>query len=152
MPLIITDSTALIGLDRIGHLDILPRFAPNILSPPTVVAEFGKRPDWLQVRNVVDSEVVHSIQIELGAGEAEAIALALELDGALLLIDELRGRKYATHMGLEVIGTFGILIAAKRDGILPAVKPLVDALIKSGFYASESLYTKTLLLAGEALD
>jgi uncharacterized protein len=115
-----------------------------------VVAEFGQQPEWLQVRTVADSGVALSMQFELDAGEAEAIALALELKDALLLMDELRGRAHASYLGLKVIGTFGLLVSAKQAGLILAVKPLLDALMESGFYASRSLYTKTLLLAGEA--
>ena len=149
MALIITDSTALISLERIGHIDILPAFAPEIAAPPAVIDEFGQHPRWLQVREVSNKKLIGPIQFQLDQGEAEAIALALETEQALLLIDELRGRRYALQVGLEIIGTFGLLVAAKREGLLPEVKPLLDALLKSGFHAFERLYLKTLRLAGE---
>ena len=149
MALIITDSTALIGLDRIGHLDLLPAFAPQIIAPPSVIAEFGQHPIWLQERHVENRGMLERIQYQLDAGEAEAIALALETENALLLIDELRGRKYAVHAGIKIVGTFGVILAAKQEGLLSNVKPLLDALIETGFYASERLYLETLRLAGE---
>jgi uncharacterized protein len=114
--LVITDSTALIRLDRIDKLDLLPKIYPNIVAPRAVVEEFGRRPEWLTVVAVRDVDAVCTVRAQLDAGEAEAIVLALENEGCTLLIDERRGRRYAIQLGLSVVGTFGILIRAKQSG------------------------------------
>ena len=149
MPLVITDSTALISLDRIGQLALLPAVFPHIIAPPAVVREFGECPVWLDERAVRAEHVVRAIRAQLDEGEAEAIALALEHPGSLLLMDERRGRQYARTVGLAVVGTFGFLIAAKRRGHIRAVRPVLDALIAAGFHASKTLYNRALEQAGE---
>ena len=148
--LVVTDSTALISLDRIGRLDLLPSVFPEVLAPPAVVEEFGRRPDWLVVRAAQDAETTRTMRAQLDAGEAEAIALALEHPGSAVLLDERRGRAYAAALGVPVVGTFGVLIRAKRGGLIPAIHPVLDALVAAGFYASDALYHRALALAGEA--
>ena len=66
-----------------------------------------------------------------------------------LLIDERRGRNEAIQLGLQVTGLLGILLAAKRQGLIPLVQPLLDSLIVQGFWIREELYAEILLLAGE---
>lgn len=148
--LVVTDSTALISLDRIGRLDLLPTVYPEVMAPPAVVEEFGRRPDWLAVRSPQDADAAWAARAHLDAGEAEAIALALERPGSAVLLDEQRGRAYAAALGVHVVGTFGTLIRAKREGLIPEVRPLLDALMEAEFYASSALYHRTLVLAGEA--
>ncbi len=101
--LVITDSTALLSLDRIGRLDLLPAVYPDVVAPPSVVEEFGQQPAWLAVRPTEDREALRTLRVHLDAGEAEAIVLALELPGSTLLLDERRGRAYAAELGLAVV-------------------------------------------------
>lgn len=82
---------------------------------------------------------------ELDQGEAEAITLAIEIKSDLLVIDEQKGRKVSRRYGLRIIGVFGILINAKKRGIISNVKPYMDDLReKAGFYISEKLYSEIL--------
>lgn len=150
MPLVVTDSTVLISLDRIDRLGLLPALFPDVVAPPAVVAEFGWRPGWLEVREVSKDDTYRALYAQLDAGEAEAIALALALPGSRLLIDERRGRRCARALGLEIVGTFGLFVEAKRQGLVPAVRPLLGDLLDAGFRASEALCHRTLALAGEA--
>jgi predicted nucleic acid-binding protein len=71
---------------------------------------------------------VQALQQELAAGEAEAIALALEIGADFLLMDEHLGRETAAHLGLRCVGLVGVLIAAKRNGLIQAIKPHLDTL------------------------
>ena len=83
-------------------------------------------------------------------GEAEAIALALELPADLLLMDERLGRIEAARFGLQFIGTLGVLIAAKSRGHLREVKPVLDELMSNaGFRVSEALRVRFLKESGE---
>ena len=148
--LVVTDTSCLIALDRIGHLSLLPALF-DVLAPPAVVAEFGRRPQWLTVRPAHDAVRVDKLLKVIDRGEAEAITLALTIPGAELLIDEARGRKVAQDLGLQVTGTAGILLEGKRQGQIAAVRPLLDALIREhNFHLSEQLYTHIVETAGEA--
>lgn len=73
--------------------------------------------------------VVHALQSELDAGEAEAIALAVELQAELLLVDERRARVVATRLGLNVVGVLGVLVEAKHKSLIPHLKSILGDLI-----------------------
>jgi predicted nucleic acid-binding protein len=86
----------------------------------------------------------------LDRGEAEAIALAVELKAAALIIDERQGRNKAESVGLKIIGLLGILLEAKSKGLILSVRPLIDELVdKIGFRVHPALYQAILLKAGE---
>ena len=90
------------------------------------------------------------LSAELDEGEAEAIALAAELNAGLLLMDERKGRIVAARLGIRFIGLLGILIEAKQRDIIPLVKPCVDSLIsQAGFWIGKDLYGQVLQAAGE---
>ena len=147
--LVVTDATCLIALERLGSLDILPALFV-VHAPPAVVAEFGRRPAWLDVRMPPDPRRVTELLLSLDKGEAEAIALAESYEDARLLLDERKGRRVAEALGLRVTGTAGVLLAAKAVGLIPAVRPLLDALIRDHeFRLSERLYDAVLASAGE---
>ncbi len=94
--------------------------------------------------------VIQESQENIDWGEAEAIALALELKADLLVMDERRGRAVATSYGLQVTGLLGVLLQAKRNNLIPAIKPLLDQLIEQAdFRVSSQLYTTILQSAGE---
>ena len=148
--LVVTDTSCLIALDRVGRLDLLPTLF-SVLAPPAVVAEFGRRPDWLAVRPAPDADRVAELLLEVDLGEAEAIALALTVPDVELLIDEARGRRVAQRLGLQTTGTAGVLLEAKRQGQISAVAPLLDALVRDhGFHLSDRLHEQVLREGGEA--
>lgn len=86
----------------------------------------------------------------MNVGEAEAIALAIEVEATRLLIDERLGRQAATDLGLRITGVLGILLAAKRQELITAVQPVMDDLAtQAGFRISSQLYVDVLNVAGE---
>ena len=90
------------------------------------------------------------LKLQLDPGEAEAIALALELKSDLLLLDERRARTVASRLALRVVGLLGMLIEAKQKGLLPLVRPVLDDLeVKAGFWITETLRARILQVAGE---
>jgi predicted nucleic acid-binding protein len=86
----------------------------------------------------------------LDEGESEAIALAIETSGPLLLIDERKRRVAAKRLGIPVAGALAILASARRTGAIPSAKAQIDRLrIEAGFFISSEVEANTLRLAGE---
>ncbi len=144
----VTDSTCLIALEQIGQLDLLPALFDPIHAPPAVERECGGVPQWLTVAAPADAALVMALKMTIDDGEAETIALAIEYKWRAIL-DDLQARAVAQQMGLKLIGTVGILIRAKRAGLLAEVRPVLRDLGKSGFYLSDALMREVLRLAGE---
>ena len=109
------------------------------------------RADWIERHTVLNQALVTALRRDLDRGEAETIALALELNADLVLLDEREGRHAAQRLELRVTGVVGILLEAKSQGIIGAVLPHLDALRhKAGFYLSEPVYQAALAAAGES--
>ena len=77
------------------------------------------------------------------------MALANERSARLVIIDELKGRRYAKRLGLSLTGVMGVLLMAKHHGLIPALAPLIDQLLTEGLFLAPELVKKTLELAGE---
>lgn len=148
---VVTDSTCLIGLERIGQLDILPTLFEPILIPPEVQREFGMSLPWLTVETPADHALVAALKMLVDDGEAEAIALAHER-GLRIILDDRRARSVGKRLGVALIGTVGVLVRAKRSGIIPSLKSLLDELETHKFYISEALKTEALRLVNESDD
>ena len=144
----VVDSTCLIGLERIGRLDILPALFINVIVPPEVAREFGTSLPWLKVETPANNALTSALKMMLDDGEAEAIALASE-HGYGIVPDDRQARRIAKNLGVAVVGTVGLLLRAKRDGIISAVKPLLEDLELNGFYLSSELKEEALRLANE---
>jgi predicted nucleic acid-binding protein len=100
---------------------------------------------------VQNQALVTALQRDLDRGEAETIALALELSADLVLLDEREGRHAAQKLELRVVGVVGMLLEAKSRRDVEAVRPHLDALRhKAGFYLSEQVYHFALSLTGES--
>ena len=90
------------------------------------------------------------IPLDLDPGETEAIALALELHATLVLMDERKGTQAARALGLTTIGVFGLLLDAKRQGMVDALMPLVDRLSSDlRFFVSPVLRQRLIELSLE---
>jgi uncharacterized protein len=105
---------------------------------------------WIVRDRVPESHLLAELMADLGPGESEAIALALELKADLVLLDEKEGRRKAHRVGLRVMGVGGVLLAAKAQRHLAEVRPCLDGLRQiAGFYLSESVYQARLAAAEE---
>jgi predicted nucleic acid-binding protein len=149
--IVVSDTSPLLNLARIGHGDLLGRLYGEILVPTAVADELkrnGVDPSAIQglaIRDPVDRATVSLLQSELDPGESAAIALAREVRADLILADERRGRRKAIQLGLEVVGLLGVLSEAKRRGLVTACKPVLDALTGlAGFWVSNDLRVRFL--------
>ena len=145
---IIADSSCLIGLENVGRLDLLPALFDPIWATPEVQREFGVAVPWLRVEAPVDAALVTALKMLVDSGEAEAIALARER-GWRLILDDQRARKVAANLGVRLIGTVGVLVNARKAGILPNVKAVLTNLEANGFFISSELRAEALRLVGE---
>ncbi len=149
---VVSDSGPLIALERIQQLQLLPALFTRILIPPAVEKEFAslrKPPDWVLVQPLRRPLRPDRLGLSLGAGEREAIGLSLEIAAVLLLVDDKAARRLAKSLQLPIIGTLGLLLAAKRRGLLPTVRPCLDDLQDASFYLTPDLYERVLAEAGE---
>jgi predicted nucleic acid-binding protein len=89
------------------------------------------------------------VYVGLDRGEAEVLALANERSARLVIIDERKARRYAQRLGLPLTGVVGVLLAARHNGLIPALAPLIDQLLQEGLFLAPELVEKALELAGE---
>lgn len=146
---VVTNSTCLIGLERIGRLNVLRELFEPVMVPPKVQEEFGKSVDWLQVLPPKKADLVQVLSAIVDEGEAEAIVLAIE-QNCLLILDDRKARRWAKSLGVRIIGTAGLLVRAKQEGILEEIKPVLEDLKRCNFYLHPDLEKEVLRLAGEA--
>lgn len=158
---VVSNTTPVSNFLRIGRLALLGEVFGDI-SIPVQVAEELERGEhalgkWREApgaeRLVVlapqDGPFLRQLELQLDSGEAGAIALAVE-HRALLLMDEIAGRKVAAHHRLLLTGTLGVVAEAKRMGLVPAVRPLLEALASEGYHVSRALRARVLRDAGES--
>ena len=98
------------------------------------------------IKNVAQKQI---FKTQLHDGEVEVMILGQELHADLLVIDDYTAREYAKYLGLNAIGTVGILLLAKSRGIIFEIKPLVDGLIANGIYIGSRLYSEIMKMANE---
>ena len=87
---------------------------------------------WVTVRTPVSAPPT-SLVTDLGPGETQVLLLALEMPGAVVVLDDARARRVAELRHIPAIGTLGLLLDAKRAGSISAVKPCLDQLLLRGF-------------------
>ncbi|MEA3345490.1 MAG: DUF3368 domain-containing protein [Chloroflexota bacterium] len=161
--IIVSNTSPLTNLAAIGQFDLLRRLYGRVHIAHGVWDELnasGKRwpgrdevavSPWIEQHAVQNQALVTALERDLDRGEAESIALGLELGADLVLLDEKEGRHAAKRLGLRVVGVVGVLLEAKAKGAVGVVRPHMDALRQNaGFYLSESLYQHALALASES--
>lgn len=148
--IVIADSSCLIALLNIGRLELLQQVYGRIVTTHTVAEEVKQElPDWISMIKIKNEDFHALMRRQLDPGEASALALAHEVANPLLILDDLAARKIAEKLGFPIIGTLGVLEEAKMQGILPEVRPLLDALKRVNFRISKFLEESVLRRAGE---
>lgn len=145
---VIVDTACLIGLERIGRLDLLPLLFDPVIVPPEVAREFGLPLPWLRIEPPLNQLLVTSLKMVVDGGEAEAIVLAQE-HNSLIVLDDLKARSVARNLGLNLIGLVAVLVRSKLEGLIPELKPLLLLLAANKFRLSEKIKQEALRLVGE---
>jgi predicted nucleic acid-binding protein len=149
---IISDTSCLILLDNIGELELLKNIFGTIITTTDIANEFGNPlPNWIQIVNPQNTNQQKIIEATVDKGEASAIALALEFNDSLLIIDDLKGRKFAINIGLKVTGTLGIIVEAKLSGHITSIKPILTKIKSTNFRITESLEKLLLIKSCESI-
>lgn len=159
---VVVNSTPLIALCGIGKLDILQKLYQEILIPAAVFHEVTAKEDsacrqlrsagsWIRVETIRDQTEKKMYKARLHTGEVEVMILAQEIAADLVIIDDNTAKTTAKYLGLPVTGTLGVLLKAKKQGIIEAVSPLLSKLKQNGFYISPNLEDLVLKQAEESM-
>jgi len=153
---VVSNTSPILNLAIIGELSLLRDQFGEILIPGAVLEELrvkehlpgsqgvrdAIKAGWIRIERVKQDPLVIAMQRDLDKGEAEAIALAMQVNAGWVLMDERDGRKAARSMKLKVVGVLGILLKARREGRLRSLKEAMDRLReKAGFYVREDIYS-----------
>lgn len=156
---VVSNTSPILNLAIVDRLSLLREQFNEVWIPQAVVDELRTAEDlpgspavrnalsqgWLTVREVSDQTLVQTLRQELDGGEAEAIALAMEVNADWILLDEREGRRVAKTLGLRVTGVLGILARAYREGGLPSLSKAVDTLREAaGFRVGQELLAELL--------
>lgn len=146
--IVIADTSCFILLDNINELELLKSLFGRVVTTDVIAKEFGKvLPGWVDVRIVKDKRFQSTLDIDVG--EASAIALAVESESSLLILDDNKGRKAAGRLNLNFTGSLGVFLKAKRAGIIPNVEMILQKIQQTNFRYSETVLHEILRLAGE---
>ncbi len=155
MPKAVSNTSPILYLYRIGIIDWLPQLFEEVKTAQAVADELEEgrnrgyhvpNPndyDWLEI---LEPKNMPSqwLSANLGAGELQAMALALEYPDHIVILDDSLARRIAKAAGLEVWGSLKILLEGKKQGLVDEIKPLVEGLHSSGLYLSEKIKGRIL--------
>ncbi len=154
---VIANTTPLIALANIDRLELLHELYGTIIVPQAVVDEIISEPakqrvrsaTWIKVEAIQDPSQKDIFRARLHAGEVEVMILAREQNADLVIMDDNAAKKTAKFLGLNVTGTLGILLKAKKEGYLEMVEPIMNELILDGLFISDTVKGYVLKEAGE---
>jgi uncharacterized protein len=161
LPELICDTSALIALHQIGQLDILRSLSTAVVIPAAVEQELAiggsighDMPEiaslgWIAVKSPAQTPVLPNAS-DLGPGESHVLWLTQESSGSVAVVDDEAARRVAAQLGLAYTGTLGLLVDAKRAGLIAAVGPFLDELDLHRFRMSNQVREIVLRAAGEA--
>jgi len=156
---VIVNNTPLVALWSLGRLDLLRELYGEVLIPQAIYDEFLAIERAVRQKALADAPWITPVSltnpqrarlyIGLDRGEAEVLALAEERAARLVIIDELRGRRYAKRLEIPLTGTLGVLLLAKEKGLVDELAPLLRQLQEAGIFLNTALIDEVLRLAGE---
>jgi uncharacterized protein len=158
---VICDTSPVQYLYQLELLHIIPKLANQVFIPFAVAEEIKighslginlpkvEELDWVTVRRPT-AELALPLVSNLGAGETEVLMLALEMREAVAVLDDALARETAEALDLRLTGTLGLLLDAKKAGLVPALRPLLDELQSLRFRLAPRTYSAVLALSGES--
>ena len=159
---VVSNTSPLTNLAAIGHLEVLRQLYGRVVIAEAVWHELNVNggiwpgaaevaaASWIEQCQPTNNALIITLQRDLDAGEAASIALALEINADIILLDERDGRHAAQRLKLKTVGVIGVLLEAKNKGLINDIKPLLDRLrAEAGFYLHGTLYAFVLNQAGE---
>ena len=147
---VIADTSCFILLDKINQLELLQKIFGSVTTTQTIASEFIKPlPDWIAIESATNHHYSQLLEMEIDKGEASAIALALEKEHSLLILDDNKARKLALKLNLDYTGTLGIFLKGKEMGIISSIKPLLLQIQQTNFRFSEKVLMDILAEANE---
>ena len=152
--IVVSDTSPITALLTVGRADILQTLFGEVVIPSSVQRELLQGhmslPSWFHVVEVRNGKHLQELRGVLDAGEAEAIMLAKETHAELLLLDERKGRRIAAAEGVPVIGLLGVILLAKRRGLIESAAAVVDEIRrKAGAYIADNIVRTALESVGE---
>lgn len=161
MPETVCNTSPIQYLHQVGLLGLLPTLYANITLAEAVAQELAEGRahgvslpapaslGWIRVTRPRDQATLRMVA-DLGPGERETLALALEMPGSLVVLDDALARRYARLLNLRLTGTLGVLLRAKSFGHLPSIRPVLDTLGALRFRLDPATRLAVLRLAGES--
>lgn len=156
---VIINHSPLVALWELGHLALLRALYTKVLMPEEVAEEFLRKEPMTRETALDEATWLEVVQLaiplddsdypELERGEAAVLALAAERGARLVIFDDLDARQYAQRLHLTVTGTVGILLEAKKKGLIDVIEPLLTDLRNNGMYLGDAVIVHALQLAGE---
>ena len=137
---VIVDTSCLFLLSKINELDIIKHLFKNVLVTKIISLEFeDELPVWFQIIDNSSDKMIDVLNLEVDKGESSAFALALNYHNSLLIIDDLKARKFAKKLSLDFVGTIGILIKSISTGLIQDCDELIKKIKATDFRISEEL-------------
>jgi predicted nucleic acid-binding protein len=147
---IISDTSCFIILTNIGELELLHKVYGQVVTTIDIATEYGEvLPEWVEIATVKDKYKQQLLEMQVDKGESSAIALALEMQGSTVILDDYKARKIAEKLGIAYTGTVGVIIKAKLKGIIPSIKPLIQKIRQTNFRLSADIELQALREARE---
>jgi predicted nucleic acid-binding protein len=154
------NASPLIFLTEVGLLEVLRQPNVPVLAPDAVLDEVGRlgpndpaiqavpRSPWMQI---VSTPTIPDVVLvwDLDAGESAVLAVALEQPNSMAILDDQPARRCAQVLGIQTQGTLGLVLVAKQQGLIPAVRPVLEQLKQAGMYMSSQLENQILAATGE---
>jgi predicted nucleic acid-binding protein len=148
--LVIADTSSLILLSKIGEIELLHTCYSSVSITRQIANEFGEPlPDWIIVHEVSKKSIQKTLEQLVDIGEASAIAYAFENPGCTIILDDRLARRLAKSLGFKVTGTLGVIVKAKKLGLIASVKPILAKIAETDFRITPELVSKILDLTGE---